>query len=305
MTVMWTMLSQIILMFLLVLIGFAMTKFGKISSESGRDLGNILIYISLPCVILRSFLVECTVEKIECLIISVLVAALSLGISLLISRLVFKEDAIANFSAAFSNPGFFGVPLITATLLDGSAFYVAAFIGILNVLQWTYGVSLLTKERSALSIKKICTAPFIIAILIGIFFFLTGFSMPKLLDSGISLLAGMNTPLAMFVTGIYLIDVNPAEMLRHKSLYIISLVRLIIVPLLTLLMLCLLPSNLFEMKMALLIVAACPVGSNVIVYSKLHRKNCKYAVESVILTTLLSVITIPALVGFASSLWMV
>ena len=58
-----------------------------------------------------------------------------------------------------------------------------------------------------------------------------------------------------------------------------------------------------EMKMALLIVASCPVGSNVAVYAQLHQKDYAYAVENVIISTLLSVVTIPAIVWLAGQIW--
>ena len=58
-----------------------------------------------------------------------------------------------------------------------------------------------------------------------------------------------------------------------------------------------------DMKLAILIAAACPVGSNVAVYAQLHNKNYQYAVETVIISTLLSIVTIPFVVWFATMVW--
>ncbi len=55
--------------------------------------------------------------------------------------------------------------------------------------------------------------------------------------------------------------------------------------------------------MALLLAAACPVGSNVAVYAQLHGKNSSYAVETVVMSTLFSIVTIPLVVFLASVLW--
>ena len=71
----------------------------------------------------------------------------------------------------------------------------------------------------------------------------------------------------------------------------------------SLLLLSLLPSSLYEMKMALLLVSACPVGSNVAVYAQLHGKDHAYAVETVVISTFFSIITIPALVWLSSLQW--
>ena len=69
------------------------------------------------------------------------------------------------------------------------------------------------------------------------------------------------------------------------------------------LLLSLLPIELNSMKYALLLAMACPVGSNVAVYAQLHGKDYPYAVETVVVSTLFSLGTIPLLMGLASSLW--
>ncbi len=96
---------QIIIMFILAGIGFVLFRTGKISHEGSRTIGNILIYISLPAVIIRGFMLERTPEKIQGLLISAVLAAAALGISILISRLMFKKDGVASFASSFS-PGF-------------------------------------------------------------------------------------------------------------------------------------------------------------------------------------------------------
>ena len=52
-----------------------------------------------------------------------------------------------------------------------------------------------------------------------------------------------------------------------------------------------------------LIASACPVGSNIAVYAQLHNNNYTYAVETVVLSTFVSIITIPALITCATRIW--
>lgn len=296
-------LQQIIIMFLLVGIGYLMFFFQKISSEGAKTLANILLYLSLPCVIIKGFLAERSAEATIGLLISAASALIILLVCILVSRIFFKKDAVASFASAFSNPGFFGIPLITACLSEGAVFYIAAFIAFLNLFQWTYGVHILTGKKGALSLKKIITAPFMIAILIGLLFYFTTWEMPSLLLSCITFLAGLNTPLAMFTIGIYLAQTNILNMLKKRSLYGISLVRLIVIPLLSLGLLTLLPAEFFSLKIAVLIASACPVGSNVAMYAQLHNRDYPYAVETVVISTLFSLITIPVLLQLAQTLW--
>ena len=197
-----------------------------------------------------------------------------------------------------------------ATLSSGTVFYIAAFIAFVNLLQWSYGVALLTTDASTAaekgswkkflpSPKRLMTAPFMIAVIIGLFFFLTRISMPDLIYKSIQYIANVNTPLAMFTIGIYFAQTNPAEMFKKAKLYLLSVVRLLIIPLVCMVVLSFLPERFEEMKLALLIVSACPTGSNVAVYAQLYDSDYSYAVETVIISTLLSVVTIPAIVKIA------
>ena len=128
-------------------------------------------------------------------------------------------------------------------------------------------------------------------------------SLPGILKDGLSAAAGLNTPLAMFTVGIYLAQTDLKKMLKDRSLYAVSAVRLLLIPLAALGLLSLFPANLNGMKTVLLIAAACPVGSNVAVYAQLHGKDYPYAVETVVISTLLSIFTIPLMVWLTSFIW--
>ena len=296
-------LRQVLIMFLLAAVGFIAYRAGKISNEGSKTVGNLLIYISLPAVIIKGFLVGRTTERMIGLLISMAAAAVILGICVLISRLCFKKDTIASFGAAFSNPGFFGIPLITAMLDDTAVFYVAPFIAFLNLLQWSYGVSLLTGKKTGLKVKKVITAPFMIAIAVGLVLFFTGLSLPSVLTKTLDFCAGLNTPLAMFAVGVYLAQCSFLKMLKKGKLYAISAVRLVLIPLIVLALLTVVPGIYNDIRYAMLICAACPVGSNLAVYTQLHDKDYTYAVESVAASTLFCIITIPLLVRLAGALW--
>ncbi|WP_310601835.1 AEC family transporter [Anaerosporobacter sp.] len=296
-------LEQIIIMFLLAGIGYALFKTKKITAEGSKYFGNLLIYIVLPCVIINSFLVERTPERILGLFVSALMAALILGISIIFSRIIFKKDSIACFAAAFSNAGFIGIPLIIVAVGSDSVFYIASFIAFLNLLQWTYGVFLMSGHKNAIKPCTVLKAPFMIAIEIGLLFFFSQLSIPHILTRTLSTLSGVNTPLAMFTIGIYLAQTDLKKMLTKPKLYRISAVRLILIPIVTLLLLCFLPQTWLNIKIALLIASACPVGSNVAVYAQLHNQSHVYAVETVVISTLLSILTIPTLVFLANWLW--
>ena len=297
--------KQILQMFLLAGIGYLLFKGGKISLEGSKTIGNILIYGSLPAVIINGFRIERTAEHVSGLLWSAAAALTIVLLSILISHFVFRKDGVAAFATSFANPGFFGIPLIVASLGQGAVFYAAPFIAFLNIGQWTYGVSRLNGQPvlQGFQPKKLIKAPFVIAILVGIFLFATQLPMPAIVENCLSNVAGLNTPLAMFTVGVYLAQTDLVKMFGRRTLYLVSALRLLAIPVLSLLILSLLPSSMHVMKTVLLIVAACPVGSNVAVYAQLHGKDYPYAVETVIISTLLSIVTIPFILYLSTLLW--
>ena len=300
-----TVTYQVVIMFLLAGIGALMFRSGKISLEGSKSIGSILVNLSLPAVIINGFLVERTPERITGLLLSALLAAVTLALAILAAWVCFRKDPMAQFAAAFSNPGFFGIPIILSCLDSGAVFYIAAYVAFLNLLQWSYGVSLLTGATENITPKRLLTAPFVIAIEIGAFFFLTGFPVPGILAKAVTYLANLNTPLAMFATGVYLAQTDPKKMVRKAVLYKVSVVKLLVVPLLAMVMLALLPKAYFDLKLTLLIAAACPTGTNIAVYAQLHDRDFGYAVETVAVTTILSLLTLPLITQLAIVLWQI
>lgn len=298
-----TVTYQVVIMFLLAGIGALMFRSGKISLGGSKSIGSILVNLSLPAVIINGFLVERTPERITGLLLSALLAAVTLALAILAAWVCFRKDPMAQFAAAFSNPGFFGIPIILSCLDNGAIFYIAAYVAFLNLLQWSYGVSLLTGATENITPKRLLTAPFVIAIEIGAFFFLTGFPVPGIFAKAVTHLANLNTPLAMFATGVYLAQTDPKKMVRKAVLYKISVVKLLVVPLLAMVMLALLPKAYFDLKLTLLIAAACPTGTNIAVYAQLHDRDFGYAVETVAVTTILSLLTLPLVTQLAIMLW--
>ena len=111
-------LKQIIVMFMLMLVGLVMTKRKYISEKSAEDMGTLLIRVVIPCVILQSFFTEYSHKKMIEIGISFAFALLSLMVAMIISYLIYKDiKRVDNFAAAFCNAGFIGIPFICQNLL--------------------------------------------------------------------------------------------------------------------------------------------------------------------------------------------
>lgn len=295
MATVWIVLRQTVLMFLYMGIGVLLFRRGLITKEGSRSLANLLLYAVLPCVVVKSFCVERTAENVTELVVSLVGAAAALLLAMAVSHLLFRRRPIDDFGAAFSNAGFMGFPLVTAVLGSGAIFYAAGFVALLNALQWTYGQALISGDRSHASPKAVIKNPLVLSLLAGLLIFFLQIPVPALVTDALGAISGLNAPLAMLILGVYLAQTDFWALFRDPHLYLVSAVRLVLVPILTILLLQILPERYNVIATTLMIVASAPVGSNVAVYAQKLGKDYAYAVRLVCLSTLLSIITMPLL----------
>lgn len=288
-------LRQIVIMFVYMAIGGLLFQKGLITKEGSKSLANLLLYVVLPCVVVKSFCVARTPERTSGLLVSFLAALGILLLAMAVSHLLFKKNPIDDFGAAFSNAGFMGFPLVAAVQGSEAIFYAAGFVALLNALQWTYGQSLISGDPGYRSPKAILKNPLVLSLLLGILIFCFEIPMPAIASDLLAALAALNAPLAMVILGVYLAQTDPKTLFNDPHLYVVAAVRLVLIPLLTILVLKLLPAEYAAIATTLVIVAAAPIGSNVAVYAQKLGKDYAYAVRGVCLSTLLSVITMPLL----------
>lgn len=293
-------LRQIVIMFLYMAIGGLLFQKGLITKEGSKSLANLLLYAVLPCVVVKSFCVARTPERMNGLLVSFLAALGILLLAMAVSHLLFQKNPIDDFGAAFSNAGFMGFPLVAAVQGSEAIFYAAGFVALLNALQWTYGQSLISGDPSYRSPKAILKNPLVLSLLLGILIFCFELPVPAIAFDLLAALAALNAPLAMVILGVYLAQTDPKTLFNDPHLYVVAAARLVLIPLLTILVLKLLPAQYAAIATTLVIVAAAPIGSNVAVYAQKLGKDYAYAVRGVCLSTLLSAITMPLLMLFAN-----
>lgn len=293
-------LRQIVIMFLYMAIGGLLFQKGLITKEGSKSLANLLLYVVLPCVVVKSFCVARTPERTSGLLVSFLAALGILLLAMAVSHLLFQKNPIDDFGAAFSNAGFMGFPLVAAVQGSEAIFYAAGFVALLNALQWTYGQSLISDDPGYRSPKAILKNPLVLSLLLGILIFCFEIPMPAIASDLLAALSALNAPLAMVILGVYLAQTDARTLFNDPHLYVVAAVRLVLIPLLTILVLKLLPAEYAAIATTLVIVAAAPIGSNVAVYAQKLGKDYAYAVRGVCLSTLLSAITMPLLMLFAN-----
>lgn len=288
-------LHQLLQMLIYIAIGFILYRTKKITKEGSAALSNLLLYVILPCAIVNSFRLERTAETMSRIGMSLLVSLVVLVIAMGISFLVFRKDAIANFSASFSNAGFMGIPLITAMLGGQAVCYIAGLVAMLNALQWTYGQWIMSGDKKNISPKAVLLSPMVLAFLIGLLVFFTQLPLPTIVSGSLSAIAACNAPVAMIILGVFLGQSRLVEIFTDKRVWLCSAVRLLVIPAVTLLAFLLIPEEYSAIRLAIFLAACAPAGSNVAVYAQKLKLDAGYAGRIVCLSTLLSVISMPVM----------
>lgn len=291
-------------MFIYLLIGYLLFKKKLITAAGSGEMGKLLLYVIMPVAILRSYARDFSMEMLAGFLVSFAAALASLILAMVVSTVFFrKKSAIRQFGASFSNAGFIGIPLVQMTLGEEAVFYVASFVAILNILQWTYGVFIMTRDRETVRLQKIVTNPIVISFAVGMALFFLPIKIPELLSGVIGTLASMNGPLAMIVLGAYLAQTSLKELFTDGETYLCAFVRLIVIPVLTIVLLWVIPGTYSTVRLAVMLVAAAPVGSNVAIFAQLYHKEYTTAVKDVCLSTVFSILTMPLIIGLANYIW--
>lgn len=298
MSIIEPLIQQVLIMFLLMGMGYALNRLGILSEQAAIEFGKLLINLVIPAIILKSFWIEYSFQRMYELGMTLMLSAAMLLLACVVARLLFRGRPIDIFAAAFSNAGFVGIPLVEAALGKDAVFFITCMIALLNAMQWTYGQYLLSGSKKCMSPKAILASPMVMALLGGFLIFILRVPTVPLAQSVLSYISGLNTPLAMMTLGIYLAQSDLMALLRAKSLFAVSSVRLLVIPILSLLFLCLFPCD-RSIKMALLIAAATPTGANAAIFAQQHNKDYRYACGTVCVTTLLSMFTMPAIVSLS------
>lgn len=297
-------LKQNIIMMIYMLIGYLLYRGKLLTKQGSGEIGKLLLYIIIPMAIIKSYMKEFSSEMLIGFLISFVAAVGTLGLSILVSSLFFHgKSVIRQFGTAFSNAGFIGIPLVQMTLGEDAVFYIASFVALLNILQWTYGVYIMTGDRSLISVKKIVLNPVVIGFAAGLFLFFLPVELPELLAGVVGTLAAMNGPLAMLVLGAYLAQIPIGALFTDRLTYLSTVVRLIVIPLITIAALSLIPGEYLSIRLAVLLVASAPVGSNVAIFAQLYEKEYTDAVKDVCLSTVCSILTMPVIIGLANYIW--
>lgn len=291
--------NKIIEMFIIMVIGAVTFKTGIADNGTSKRMSSILLNVITPCMIIVSYQMEFDRELLIGLIVTLGLSLASIFLSILLSRLLIRSKenqdmSVEKFSMIYSNCGFIGIPIINGLLGAKGVFFMTAYITAFNIMIWSHGILLMKgKTGNMMSTVKSFINSSTVAIVVGILFFVTGLHLPEVVGNPLSMIGAMNTPVAMLISGMNLAESELLSCLKSPRTYMISAAKLLVIPLITLALLMAVKVD-YAIAVTILVASACPSGATGAMFALQYNKNSQYASKLLAVTTVLSLVTIPA-----------
>lgn len=293
-----TVINNVSILIIFSLIGWVLCKTKILSSENSKMLSVLEVWLFLPCKMFKSFSANFTVEYISQKYMLFIVSASVLAVIVFLMWFFVPkfikdkdEQRICRYSIAIANYGYMGYALAEnlygeAVLLDMMLFAIPVSLYI-----YTEGYRMLTGQEK-ISLKRAFN-PVIAAIILGGIFGLTQIKLPSLLMSVVNSASACMSPVSMLLAGILISDFNLKELIADKRVYIISALRLLVLPFIICFILSRFCSK--ETVTAAMLIYSMPCGLNTIIFQNLVGNNSKMGVSLPFVSTVLSLITIPVM----------
>lgn len=298
--------EQIFMLFILIGLGVVLQRSKLVSAEFSKGLSTFVLYVSLPALIIKSMNYEFDPELMKNSIYLLVSGILFYPLAYIVAKLVGKllnvgEDKLGvyEFLMIFGNVGFMGYPVMRVLYGEIGIFYAAMFNFSFNLYIWTLGVYLIKKGSGEGVSARLLINPGTLAVSLGFAFFGFSIQLPRVLQLVLESVGGTTTPLSMIVIGMILGTSSGFKWIKNWRLIVSSVIRLLIIPLLVLGIVWFVPMP-SMLKGFILILTGMPSAALAAIFSHKYGADHELASRGILLTTFLSLWTIPFLIYIES-----
>lgn len=295
--------GQMVVLFSLIAMGFIIAKLKVLPDNADTVLSKLENSLFVPALVLGTFMTNFTVEKLhmagKLFGISFLICFVMMALAVLVARCCSKDSYIRkiySYGLAFSNFGFMGNAVVCAVFPELFLEYLIYTMPLWTMI-YLWGVPCLLipsgeGEKTLRGRLKAFANPMFIAMLLGMVIGLSGLHLPGFLTQTVDVTGSCMSPVAMLLTGITVAKMDMKKILSIKSIYVVSLIRLVIFPLLFIGLFSLIrvSSNIVVCTVCAL---AMPLGLNTIVVPRGYGKDTSVAAGMSLVSHLLAAVTIP------------
>lgn len=296
-------IGQMLVLFSFILLGYVLAKLKAVPDNSATVLSKLENNLFVPALVLGTFAGNFRVEKLsaawQLFLVSFLICFVMMLLAAVVSKCCSKDAYIRKiytYGLAFSNFGFMGNAVVNAVFPDMFLDYLIFTMPLWTMIYlWGVPCLLIPAEEGKQTLKnrlKSFANPMFVAMIIGIVIGLCNIQLPTFLTEVVSVTGNCMSPVAMLLTGITIAKMDLKKVLSIKSMYVVSLVRLILFPLLFigLFSIVSMPDNVVICTICSL---AMPLGLSTIVVPGGYGRDTSVAAGMTLVSHLLSAITIP------------
>ncbi len=306
-----TTIQQMLFLFSLILIGYVLARSGLLPKNSETVLSKLENYLFIPALVLNTFVLNFTREKLasagKLIVFSTVIEFFVIIAAVFCTRLATKDNYIRKiylYGLCFSNFGFMGNSVVAALFPEYFLEYVI-FTLVLYIIIYLWAVPSLLMDggegKKLTDRLKNLLNPMLICMIIGIVIGLSGIKLPTFAASFVDSAANCMSPIAMLITGITIAKIDIKSILKIKSIYFVTILRLIVFPLVFIgiayFVKDMLPKSFLICAVASL---AMPLGLNTVVIPSAYGKDTTVAAGMALISHVLSVLTIPIIFWIAA-----
>lgn len=287
----------------LMLAGYAGARKNILCPGFAKSLSWLVMDVFLSCTILNSVtsgdLDISGAQLVKVILLLCLVMLISYAFGAVSARVFFKgreNTPVFELLISVMNNIFIGLPIAEALYGPTAVLYCALSCIPYNLLLYSYGVWRLKSGKApdggaAFKIKDVFTVP-LFATLAALLIFIFNIQLPYILRELISTTASATMPASMIVIGATLGGVKIADGFKERYVYLISLMRLVIVPAVVWFVVGLLSTDAMLVATCT-IIAACPSAVVVSILALQNDYDAAFSSNAVLVTTALSMISLP------------
>src|SRR5690625_230568 len=298
-------------LYIMAVIGFIGRKTKILSIHANHVITQLMLYITLPALILFSLNIRFSLDLLASLIWLVTMSFFVLSISIIIGKWLRRKSALPQQQKSvyesliiFGNQGFIGFAISYIVMGEQGIIYLTFFNICYLVLIWTYGIYIFTKKQQTINWKVLFFNPGILSTLIGLFMMFLPFHWPQSFLQTFEDIGKMTIPLSMILIGSLLADISWSDFRQYSKnayIWIAASFKLLIFPIF------LLGFFFFNPPYSLLVIAiltaGMPSAPTTTVYAQKFGADANFASFGVLLTTLFCTLTIPLLYIFIIMLY--
>ena len=293
------MLNTQALMFIYVLVGIIMAKTGILKHEGRSSFINLLLDITLPCMILNSFNVETGTEELIAAGEIMLLSVVCVFIAWVTGKIFWRNQPVARkavleFSTLFSNAGNAGMPIVASVFGTEGVFFASFYLLPVRILIWTVGLSLFVDEKDFRKrIMILLKTPSLVVVFVGIALMFAPFKLPAVLSTAVRNIGDMTGPVSMMIIGAALGESNIREALDVDA-FKLTFVRLVVQPLIFLFLFRTLGVKTILWQVVVTLTAM-PAAANTEIIAEMYGKDYTFAARCVVVSTVVSLFSVPVL----------